>query len=424
MEELLNIYKTALSVLLGYWWIIIPLALFFILRIIWLNHIRSEFLKNIKWIILEIKFPREVVKSPKAMEQIFSGLHVAEKSPNFKEKYFKGEIPSWFSLEIVGRGGKIHFFIRTQDKFRNLVESQVYAQYPDAEISEAEDYISGLPKDIPSNDYDVWGTELILTQRDAYPIRTYPVFFEEKEIEERTDPIASLFEFLSSLGSQEHTWIQILISPTGDEWKKKGEELVGELIGKKVKGTKRGLILQETTNWIQAFINGISEFFFGPSVPAEEKKNLENIVAYLSPGQKEVISAIEKNIAKLGFKTIIRYIYWAQKDIFSKDKTAAIGGFFKQFNTQDLNGFKPNKKISPGRGKILKQRRERTQKRFFVELYKKRYFPYKGFLGRGFVFNTEELATIFHIPIKAVKVERIPRIEAKKGGPPSELPTI
>lgn len=420
MEDFLNIYKAVL----GYWWIVAPVALFFILRAIWLSYVRSEFLKSLKWIILEIRIPRDVIKTPKAMEQFFAGLHAAGKEPGFKEKYFKGEIPPWHSLEIVGREGSIHFFIRTQGKFRDLIESQIYAQYPQAEIFEIEDYINNLPVGIPNKDYDITGAELILEKKDAYPIRTYPVFFEEKEAEERTDPIAGLFEFLNSLNPQEHAWIQVLVSPTGDEWKKEGEKLVGELIGKKVKATKKGLIVEEVSNWMQAFTTGISEFLFGGGeTKAEEEKKVESIMAYLSPGQKEVVSAVEKNIAKLGFKTMIRYIYWAKKDVFNKDKIAAIGGFFKQFNTQNLNGFKPNKRMAPGRGKIFKKRREVGQKRFFAQLYKTRSLPFKSLSGRGFVFNTEELATVFHIPTKFVEVEKMAKIEAKKAGPPTRLPT-
>lgn len=419
MEEILNIY----GVVLNYWWIIVPVVLFFILRKIWLNYIIDKFVQNIEWTILEIKFPQEAVKSPKAMEQFFNGLHAVQKRLKFKDKYIKGEIPPWFSIEVIGREGGINIFFKTPTKFRNLVESQIYAQYPDAEISETEDYINILPKDVPNDDYDIWGTEIILNKPDAYPIRTYPIFFEEREIEERTDPIAGLFEFLSSLKPQEHAWIQILISPTDDKWKKEGEELLEKLLGREVKRTKGGLILEETKSWIEEFANGIREFFYGPAAKSEEKKTLENLLVNLSPGEREVIIAIEKNIAKLGFKTIIRELYWTKKDEFFKDKTAAVGGFFKQFNTQNLNGFKPNKKISPGWAKIFKKRREPGQKRYLINIYKKRYFPYSSFSRRGFVFSTEELATIFHIPIKFVKVERMPKIEAKKGGPPTELPT-
>ena len=424
MSDIIHIYKV---IFLGYWWVWLPVALFFILRMIWLNYIVGEYIKSIKWKFLEINFPSEALKSPKAMEQIFSGFHAVERKPKWKDKYLKGELPPWFSIEIVGDGGKMKIFIRTPEKYKNLVESQVYAQYPDAEINEAEDYIVNLPLGIPNKDYDMWGTELVLTQPDAYPIRTYPFFFQEKEAEERTDPIAGLFEYLSSLSQDEHVWMQILISPVDDEWKKEGEVLVGKILGKEVKSSsKKGgqlLIVKETVGLIEAFIKGIQDFFFGPSTAKTEEKKVENLAAYLSPGQKEVVSAIEANIAKLGFRTMIRYFYWAHNDIFSKDKTAALGGFFKQFNTQNLNGFKPNKMVTTGRGRIFKKRREPGQKRYIVKLYKRRQFLFHR-PKRGFVFNTEELATIFHIPIKYVKIERIPRVEAKKGGPPSKLPIV
>jgi hypothetical protein len=424
LPDILNIYKV---IFLGYWWIWLPVALFFILRMIWLDYIRSEYLKSIKWTLLEISFPREAIKSPKAMEQIFSGLHVVEKKPKWKEKYLKGELPPWFSIEIVGDGGRIRILMRTPEKYRNLIESQIYAQYPDAEILETPDYINDLPFGIPNKDYDIWGAELILIQPDAYPIRTYPFFFQEKEIEERTDPMAGLFEFLSSLNPQEHVWLQILISPVGDDWKKEGERVVGKILGKEVKSSKKSgsLIVKEVSGWLEAFLRGVVDFFTSPSTKTEtkEEKKVENLVAYLSPGQKEVVSAIEANIAKLGFRTMIREIYWAHKDVFSKDKTAAVGGFFKQFNTQNLNGFKPNKLVAPGRSKIFKKRREPGQKKYILRLYKNRQFIFHR-PGRGFIFNTEELATVFHIPLKYVKVERIPRIEAKKGGPPTSLPTI
>ena len=144
----------------------------------------------------------------------------------------------------------------------------------------------------------------------------------------------------------------------------------------------------------------------------------------MTPGQKEVAMAIEKNISKIGFKTMIRFLYWAPKEIFDKDKPTVAAGFFRQFNTQNLNGFKINKKVTPGRGKIFKKRREIGQKRFFVGIFKKRYFPGHKIKTRGFIFNIEELATIFHIPGTFVEAEKLSKIGAKKGSPPSDLPMI
>ena len=424
MKEILNIYR---DIIVGYWWIIAPVALFYFLNKYWLGYMTKKYLLGLKWIMLEIRFPREVVKTPKAMEQFFAGLHAAQKDPKRKDRYLKGELPPWFSIEILGHGGEIHFYIRTEEKYRNLIESHLYSQYPHVEISEAEDYVSSIPAGIPTKDFDAWGTELILEKPDAYPIRTYPVFFEEKEAEERTDPISGLFEFLSSLNPKESIGIHVLINPTGDDWKKDGEKLVGKLIGKEVKtDEKKGfLIIEEGHSWITAFANGITAFFgLGGGEAEKEEKKVDNVTPYLSPGQKEVVATIEKNIAKIGFKTMIRFLYWAPKDIFSKDKPTVAAGFFRQFNTQNLNGFKINKKSTPGRGKVFKRRREVGQRRFFVGIFKKRYFPGHKIKTRGFVFNIEELATVFHVPGKFVEAERLSKIEAKKGSPPSELPII
>lgn len=426
MTEILEIYSSVFKILLSYWWIITPVTLFFILKFLYTSYLFSEFIKNLKWTILEVKFPQEAVKSPKAMEQFFGGLHATQRKLKFKDKYIKGEMfTPYYSVELTSDSGEIHIYIRTLDKYRNLVESLIYSQYSDAEIFEADDYVSKMPE-IPSKEYDMWGTELLLTQPDAYPIRTYPIFFEEKMIEERNDPIAGLFEFLSSLNQDEHVWMQILINPTDDTWKKDGEKLVSKIMGREVKENKGGsLIITETLNWVSQFTKEVIDFIMGQTgEPKEEERKVSDTMVSLSPGEKDVVLSIEKNIAKLGFKTIIRYMYWGHKDVFSKDKTASLGGFFKQFNTQNLNGFKPNKMVTPGHGKIFKKKRAPGQKRFFISWYKRRLFPFKKFEKRGFVFNTEELATIFHIPIKMVKGERIPRIEAKKGGPPASLPTV
>ena len=46
----------------------------------------------------------------------------------------------------------------------------------------------------------------------------------------------------------------------------------------------------------------------------------------------------------------------------------------------------------------------------------------RGLSVGNFVFNTEELATVFHFPDMSVKTLNLTRIEAKKGGAPQNLP--
>ena len=52
-----------------------------------------------------------------------------------------------------------------------------------------------------------------------------------------------------------------------------------------------------------------------------------------------------------------------------------------------------------------------------VQALRARSFPPEKY----FILNTEELATIFHLPGLEVKAPLFPRVEAKKGQPPAGL---
>ena len=124
---------------------------------------------------------------------------------------------------------------------------------------------------------------------------------------------------------------------------------------------------------------------------------------------------------------------------------SAVIGCFKQFSTQNLNGFKPNGKISPSLDYAyeLKDQREDYRRRRVFKDYKKRDFVqysevveylnklsfeklpiFNWFFTRSnpMVLNIEELATIYHFPSEPVKAPLVPRVEAKKGEPPIGLP--
>lgn len=410
---MLLVMEQILSAILWWWWILIPAALFFIFKNLWLSYVEQKYISGLSWSLIEIKIPKEIEKTPKAMEQIFTALHGVHSSPKTLEKYLKGKIADWFSFEIVGSGGEIHFFIRMPAHFRNFVESQIYAQYPDAEIIEAADYTDNIPQDIPNKNYDLWGAEFALSKEDAYPIMTYPAFEAQVE-EKRLDPLSSLMEVLSYLRDGEQIWIQILIQPTGDAWKKQGDELVNKLLGRKK------VIEQTVFEEVILFFREMFDIVVYGKVPEvltkEEKKEA---AALLSSGEKEVIEAIEKNIAKLGFNTMIKVLYIGRSDVFSRARIASIVGAFKQFNTLNLNGFKLNPHTLPSGGYFFKKKREFIKKRNLFLLYKMRFW-----LSKFFVFNVEELATVYHFPSTVVRAPLLPRIEAKKGEPPSTLPVI
>lgn len=397
--------------LIHWWWLILPFVLFLTLWEMWLSYVRGTYLSKMSWSMIEISVPKEVFQTPKAIENIFSTLHSISSAPEWWDIVWKGKIQDYISLEMVGEAGRSHIYIRMPNSLRGYITSQIYAQYPKAEIREAQDYISSVPTTAPDNQYDLWGTELILTKEDGYPIKTY-IQFEETVEEKRIDPVSSILESFAQLQDGEQIWIQILIKPAKEDWAKKGRELIDKLLGKKITPKKTWL-----DKLVELLILPIDMFFGIESKPAS--KDVAATLQSFTPGQKEVIESIEKNISKLGFDTAIRTIYIAKRDIYNRTNIAAILGFFKQFNTLNLNGFKPNNDVTPAKVKyyVFKKQREHIRKKKVFGNYKLRA-PGKS----NFVFNTEELATIFHFPSTIVEAPSTPRIESKTAEPPINLP--
>lgn len=403
---------------------IIPVVLFFVWTNVWLMWVQKQYAEKADWITLELKIPHAVERTPKAMEQVFGGLHSMKKGANFKEKWWDGKHQLHISMEIVGVGGAIYFYIRTPRTYQRLIESQIYAQYKDAEILEVSDYAWGMPADIPNDEYELWGTELIFTKDDAYPIRTYR-FFEEPSTEKKyLDPLAPMMEVLGELKTGEQVWVQYLIKPTGDEWQKQGQALINRLIGKKEAKKQHSNVVEE----VFQFFYDLGGIIFGrvPTGTAEqkeEKQGPETLMQHLSPGMKETVLALEESISKHGFEAMIRLIYIGKKDAFSLPNISAVLGAFKQFSTYNLNGFKPNDKVSPNIDYVFKKTREYMRKKRLFQWAREREFT-KISAQKRMILNTEELATLYHVPSVVLEVPMLPRIAAKKSEPPPHLPVV
>ncbi len=405
------------------WWIVVPLGLFFVWRDFWVWGKNRLWKKEIEWVLLELRIPKNIMKTPKAMENVFSALHAMWFKPiGFEDVYFKGEELYWFTCELVGYAGGVSFYIRCPSGFRNLVESAVYSEYPDAEIIEAEDYTGLMPDVLPNEKYDLWGNDFILSKPNAYPIRTYE-FFEANVDEQRLDPIAAITEVMSRLREGEAIWLQYLIRPISDKWKEEGEAIRDKIMERKREAPK---------GWLEALGAGFAQFVKNlfvasveyPTWEGAEKKEEKLKFINLSPGERNVLEAVENKIAKLGFEGAIRFLYIDHRESFTQANISAVNGALKQLNTQDLNSFRKftgTDTFITSRKLTYKSwfRKSRLffRKRLIYDLYRLRWFPPKYS-----IFNTEELATIFHFPLITVEAPLLRRLETRKGEPPSNLP--
>jgi hypothetical protein len=404
-------------------WVVALIVFYFLARDLWYFHIATRYIsKKLRPLVLAIDVPRASVQTPKGVENIFAHLAGAHGTANRRERHIEGKVQEWFSFEIVSIDGYIQFLIWTWDKYRDLVETAIYAQYPDAQISEVDDYTTAVPKEYPDDEWDLWGTEFVLVKDQAYPLRTWE-FFEHKgqKDEPFKDPMAATLESFARLGPGEQIWLQFLLRPIDQSWREKSDALVKKLIGVKVE--KKAMFIHQVGKVIGTVMLFFLEGLFGTEKYGSEEGNdgpMSNIL-HMSPGEREVVEKIEKKSAKIGFDVKMRCIYAAKKDVFVKQHGAhALIGSMKQFNTNDSNSVKPDfKNVGPSSLWLFKKTRNNRRKNRLSSAYRSRSM----WIGNGaYVLNTEELATLWHFPTDAVHAPLIQQTASRRAQPPAALP--
>lgn len=179
-----------------------------------------------------------------------------------------------------------------------------------------------------------------------------------------TDPLSSLTSALAKMSPGEGAAIQILVAPADSNWRSAGKKFVSK--------TK------------QSELN------------AKEGK------AHVPDPKK--MEAVENKCSKPGFNIVIRIVVSAKTEPEAKLHLDNIKSTFAQF-TGEYNGI--------GSAGI------RFKKWFLVD-FVYRYWPIYGKYG---VLNTEELATLFHLPNKTVETPGITWVNAKRAPAPAQIGT-
>lgn len=398
------------------WYFILPPLFYYTFKPLWLDSVHRAYWGSVEKTILEIIPPQNIEKSPKLMESFFSGIHGVITTIPHSEEYILGRFIEWFSLELVGDSGEIHFYIHGPKSDRGIVEANIYAQYPDAQIIEAEDYTKRVPRIIPNKKWEIWGADAAMTNEDSLPIKTYDKF-QEDITGKMIDPLSSIFEVLGKLGPNQKIWFQLIITPIKETKSiEAGNELVQELAGRKTK--PKGVFENIRKDIFDVFGNLIKAFS-GPVEFAEEKKKEEQPLEFrLTPGEKEKLKALEENVGKNFFLTKIRFVYIGKRENY--DKPGVVGGFWgamKQFSNLNSNGIGIVDSTKTYAWYFMIKPRLRYRQRVLFQRYIDR--DWTGVLCK---MSTAELATVFHMPDMSAMAPAIPRVAAKLGGAPANLP--
>ena len=377
----------------------------------WVYYARTRFWQKEGSVLLEIKLPREIMKSPLAMEVVLGAFHQGGGEGTWINRIWKGKTTSWFSLEIVSLGGNIRFFIWTKPKHRNAIESLIYSQYPGIEIYEAEDYTKPFYYNPDIN--NVWACGFVLTKPDPYPIKTYVDYGLDRDPKEefKIDPMTAMIEFLGSITEGHNIWIQILIRAHK-------------------KRRFAGIFWNKEDSWQDQAKEEMDKI-----IEKYKPKDKTEYGRYPTKGETDLIASLERSVSKIPFDCSIRAIYIADKEKYNPANIGGIIGCLKQYNSLNLNGFRDEGWFTifdyPWQEWRLPLfgwwgRKEELKKKILEEFKLRRYFysPWKGrkYYTKPFVLNAEELATIYHFPGSVAGTPTFERVPSLKSKAPSNLP--
>lgn len=358
----------------------------------WMGYVIVRNFRGTPYVLLEVRTPVEITQSPLAMETALNAFYSTGEPATPKDQYLGGKLNPQFSLEIVSLEGEVHFYIHTQAKWRNVIESHLYGHYPGIEIVEVPDYVDRIRFD--RTKMNLWGVENTLQKPDAYPIKTYIDFGLEKETKEefKIDPLNSVLEFFGTLGKGEYAFLQLIIqSADVKEFQAGGEEQIKKLVEK----------------------------------ATGKAKDKELDFSAFRPITKDIQTAIERigrNIAKKPFKAGIRGLYLADLEHYDSTRHSGMPTILRSFEDHASNGFKPvfftyKFKISDPTGK----KAEKNKKTLF-DAYRWRSYISPPYSRPTFILSAEEVATVWHLPGAVAATPTLTRITSRRAEGPANLP--
>lgn len=404
-------------------YIIIPLILIPVAFHLWLMYRRNETIAKMDWVMLEIIPPREVHRSPAAMELVLNAMSDTGGTQTWYKRWVQGRVRAWYSLEIVSIEGSIYFFVRTLRDYQDFITSQFYSQYPDAQVREVDDYTRHVPPYYPSNGWTLLGFEMAALAPSVYPIKSYIDYGMDQDLgmetTQRIDPLSVVLEALSILGKGEQAWIQFIFRPAVKKtdpnapwwqfkkrsWEAEAQEEINKFQIKSMKDNMK--ILQQVD-------------------PARQWATVS-----LTDGQKEVLKSLGRNSSKPAYDFAGRVLYLAKNESFKGSRFGMLINMFRAFGSDGLNGFKPNNDTGakypwddPFGTNV-----ESWKQQMFYEYVNRMWFHPKGDANSNrkdsrahTVLTSEEIATIWHLPATTSQAPSISRVDSITAQAPSNLP--
>lgn len=239
------------------------------------HKMRTRHETSLESVMLEVVLPRENEIKIDAAEQMFASF-ASLKRPKGLFSFMK--VPGHISFEIVAKPQDIRFYVSVHKKIQDMVEKQIHGSYPDAQITEVEEY------NLFENGGAVAFSSVKLEEAGYKPIKTY------RDL--AVDPLSTLTSVLGKMQDGEAASLQIIITPAASTWKSAGRSFISELKKKEAN-------------------------------PEEASYDID---------QKE-LEAIEQKLSYPGFYTYIRVVVASSTADASESHLSNIMGAFTQFSS-------------------------------------------------------------------------------------------
>jgi len=289
-----------------------------------------------------------------------------------------------FAFEIVVHNGLIYFYVDAPRRLTRMIEQQIHAQYPYAEIEEIIDY------NIFTEQSSIVGAYLTGNQKSFFPFKTY------KKME--SDPLSAVLNVLARIREDNAAAaVQFIVRSAHKRWRRKGVYVTREV--------KKGKKFEHIVNK-----NSIIRFLqpFGKEVKESLKNKDQNkpeSVYQLSAMEEEMLKGIEEKLAKGGMDATVRLLSSADSEETARLNLDNLLNAFGQYNLYRYgNSFTA---VIPRNQSLLI-----------------RDFIYRAFNEkRKILLNTEEMASLWHLPLHSTEAPGVKWLSGRKAAPPPNLPT-
>lgn len=283
------------------------------------------------------------------------------------------------ALEIVAKDQLISFYITVPVYLAEFMQQQLLAQYPDASITEVEDFNMFSPQGT------IVGGYIVAKQSHALPLKTY------KNLE--SDPLNALTNTLAKVPEGDGVAIQYILRSAPASWRDVGMAIVKRIQkGEGYEGGKSG-----SGNWMVK--EGARQIFGGG-----DDQNDTAINKPVTQKDQNIQKGVEEKMSKAGMEVNIRIIAASQQPAHAQMILDQILQSFGQFNLYEIGN--SLKKDIPGKKEMLIHD-------FIYRRYRDKY---------RLVLNTEEMASLWHLPGKTTETPNIRWMLARTAPLPSGMP--